>query len=53
MESIRSLFGQGSGSCACLVLVVTGLILTLLDPSIKFVTAEHLPNGTPFSMCNN
>lgn len=49
LEHIRSLFGQGNGSWVCLVLVILGFLLTLLDPSINLFRAvedvEPLPNG--------
>jgi len=49
LRGIRSLFGQGNGSSICLILVITGFLLTLLDPSINLLGAaagvEPLANG--------
>jgi len=49
VENIRSLFGQGNGSVVCLVLVIAGFLLTLLDPSINLLGAaagvEPMANG--------
>jgi hypothetical protein len=36
---IRSMLGQGSGGYVCLLLVVSGLLLTLLDPSLELFSA--------------
>jgi hypothetical protein len=54
LEKIRSLFGQGNGSSICLVLVITGFLLTLLDPSINLLGAgatgvEPVANGIHYS----
>jgi len=53
LARIRSLFGQGSGSWVCLVLVVAGFLLTLLDPSINlFKPAEEVGGGGPLANGN-
>lgn len=43
---VRSVLSQGNGSCVCLMLVVTGFLLTLFDPSIAFFSVQPLVDGT-------
>jgi hypothetical protein len=48
LEDIRSMLGQGSGNIVCVFLLVSGVILTLVDPCIKLPTEdeeEQLANG--------
>ena len=65
LEKLRSLFGQGNGSVVCLVLVIAGFLLTLLDPSIDLLGlgtvggiggaggAGPLANGNPYALCDD
>jgi len=51
---LRSVLGQGndSGSSICLVLVLTGFLLTLFDPSIAIFSARPFVDGAAVS-CSN
>jgi len=51
VSSLRSVLGQGNGSSTCLVLVVTGFLLTLFDPSIAIFSAQPLVDGA--AVCSN
>lgn len=50
---LRSVLGQGngSGSSICLVLVITGFLLTLFDPSIAIFSAQPFVDGA--AVCSN
>lgn len=54
LEDIRSMLGQGSGNIVCIFLLVSGFILTLVDPCFKLPTEEEqLANGvTSHSLSN-
>lgn len=46
LDAIRSLLGQGNGNLACILLGISGFVLTLVDPCIKFALEdEQLANG--------
>jgi len=51
---LRSVLGQGndSGSSICLVLVITGLLLTLFDPSIAIFSAQTFVDGAAVCSSN-
>lgn len=42
LSRLRSLLGQNNGSCTCLMLVTTGFLLTLFDPSVALLSTQPL-----------